>query len=142
MHVSHNTLPERERFSIIKRAKSFVHAGRGIRVFLATTHNAWLQIFILAVAVAGGWFFGITRIEWLALTLAAGIVLTAEAINTAIEIDINLTSPDHHPFARDTKDVAAGAVLIASLMALVVAAIVFVPHLYAYLYYPGINMYL
>lgn len=133
MHVTHNTLPERERFSIIKRAQSFVHAGRGIRVFFATTHNAWLQLLILAVAIAAGWFFHISRMEWLALVLAAGLVLTAEAINTAIEIDVNLTSPDHHPFARDTKDVAAGAVLLASLMALAVAALVFVPYLYGYL---------
>lgn len=135
MHITRHTLPERERFSIVRRAQSFVHAGRGIRVFFATTHNAWVQVFILAIAIAGGFFFDISRMEWIMLTLAAGIVLTAEAINTAIEIDINLTSPDHHAFARDTKDVAAGAVLLASIMALVVAALVFIPHLYDYLSY-------
>lgn len=133
-HALPKTLPERERFSIVRRAQSFVHAGRGVRVFLATTHNAWVQILILALAVVAGLFFHISRFEWLALVLAAGIVLAAEAINTAIEIDINLTSPEHHAFARDTKDVAAGAVLIASLMSLVVAVIVFGPHLYAYLH--------
>lgn len=134
MRISHKTIPERERFSIVRRAQSFVHAGRGIRVFLSTTHNAWIQIAILVAGIAGGFAFRISRLEWIALVLAAGIVLAAEAINTAIEIDINLTSPEQHPFARDTKDVAAGAVLIASLMALIIAALIFVPHLYRYLH--------
>lgn len=134
MHITKHTLPERERFSIVRRAQSFVHAWRGIRVFFQTTHNAWIQLLILAVAVIGGFAFHISRTEWLALVLASGLVFTAEAINSAIEIDINLTSPDQHPFARDTKDVAAGAVLLAAIMALVIAAIVFVPHLYAYLH--------
>ena len=63
------------------------------------------------------------------LVFAGGLVLAAEAINTAIEIDIDLTSPQYHPFARDTKDVAAGAVLIAAITAAIVGAFVFVPHL-------------
>ncbi len=134
MRIAEHTLPERERFSIVRRAKSFVHAGRGLRIFFATTHNAWVQIAILIIAVIGGIAFDISRTEWLALVLASGLVLTAEAINTAIEIDINLTSPDHHPFARDTKDVAAGAVLLSAITALVVAFLVFGPHVYDYLY--------
>lgn len=127
------SLPERERFSILRRAKSFVHAGRGIRLFVTTTHNAWVQLLILAVAISAGIWCSITRMEWIALTLAAGLVLCAEAINTAIEIDIDLTSPEQHPFARDTKDVAAGAVLIASIIAAIVGLIIFLPHLYGYL---------
>lgn len=134
MRIAEHTLPERERFSIVRRAKSFVHAGRGIRIFFATTHNSWIQIVILVAAVIGGFAFRISHAEWLALVLASGLVLTAEAINTAIEIDINLTSPDQHPFARDTKDVAAGAVLLSAITALAVAGIVFIPHLYAYLH--------
>lgn len=46
------------------------------------------------------------------LVVAGGFVLVAEAFNTALEIDIDLTSPEYHPYARDTKDVAAGAVLL------------------------------
>lgn len=62
------------------------------------------------------------------LILASGLVLVAEAFNTAIEIDMDLTSPDHHPYARDTKDVAAGAVLIAAVVAAVVGILVFGPY--------------
>ncbi len=120
-----NNLKGSEKFSIIKRAKSFNHAGRGVWVFLRTTHNAWVHIFFFILAIALGIFFDITHIDWLALVLAGGFVITAEAFNTAIEIDINLTSPDHHPYAKDTKDVAAGAVLISSITALVVGIIIF-----------------
>jgi diacylglycerol kinase (ATP) len=108
---------EGERFSIVKRAKSFAYAGRGIWIFIRTTHNAWVHLAVLAAAIVLGLYFGITYIDWMLLILAAGFVLAAEAFNTAIEIDIDLTSPEFHPYARDTKDVAAGAVLIASLTA-------------------------
>ena len=77
-----------------------------------------------------GWYFRITQVEWVALIFAGGMVLSAEAFNTAIEIDINLTSPEYHPFARDTKDVAAGAVLISALSATVVGILIFVPYIF------------
>lgn len=123
------TTPEEKRkFSLIKRAKSFSHAGRGMWIFVKTTHNAWIHLALFAVAIALGVFFRITHVEWMLLVFAGGFVLVAEAFNTAIEIDIDLTSPEYHPFARDTKDVAAGAVLIAALVALAVGLIIFGHH--------------
>ena len=65
--------------------------------------------------------------EWVVLVLAIGLVIVAEAFNTAIEVDIDLTSPEYHPYARDTKDVAAGAVLLMVMVATVIALIIFVP---------------
>jgi diacylglycerol kinase len=70
-------------------------------------------------------YFNITHVEWLALVFAIGFVMVAEAFNTSIEIDIDLTSPEFHPYARDSKDVAAGAVLIATLIAVVIGIIIF-----------------
>ena len=112
-------------FSIVKRAKSFTHAGRGIWIFVKSTHNAWIHLVFLALAVILGVYFSITVVEWMVLVLAGGFVLCAEAFNTAIEIDIDLTSPEYHPYARDTKDVAAGAVLIAATTALVSGFFIF-----------------
>lgn len=114
-----------ERFSLIKRAKSLVHAGRGIWVFIKTTHNSWVHITVLVVAILAGIYFHITYVDWMLLTIAAGFVLSAEAFNTAIEIDIDLTSPQYHPYARDTKDVAAGAVLIAAITAAIIGIGIF-----------------
>ncbi len=127
MESKHKT--EKQRFSIVRRAKSFAHAGRGISIFLKTTHNAWIHIFVFVCVILMGFYFKISHVEWLSLILAGGLVLTAEAINTAIEIDIDLTSPEFHPYARGTKDVAAGAVLIASCVAVVVGLIIFAPYL-------------
>ena len=123
-----NVIDTKGEFSLVKRAKSFAHAGRGIVVFLKTTHNAWIQIAIFAAAILLGFYLKISKLEWIMLVLSAGLVLVTEALNTAIEIDINLTSPQYHPFARDTKDVAAGAVLISSLIALIVGILIFVPY--------------
>ena len=114
-----------EEFSLLKRAKSFSYATRGIYIFIKSTHNAWVHFVVLAIAVALGVYFDITHTDWMVLTLAGGFVLAAEAFNTAIEIDINLTSPGYHPYARDTKDVAAGAVLISAITALIIGVFIF-----------------
>jgi diacylglycerol kinase (ATP) len=123
-------LDTKEEFSLIKRAKSFTHAGRGVWIFVKTTHNAWIHIVIFAIALILGLFFQISMGEWIALVITGGFVLAAEAFNTAIEIDMNLTSPEYHPYARDTKDVAAGAVLIAAIISVIVGLLVFIPHLF------------
>lgn len=121
-------LNSKKEFSIIKRARSFVHAGRGIILFLKTTHNAWIHICIAILVVVFGIYFQINSLEWNILILAMGLVFIAEVFNTAIEIDIDLTSPNYHPYARDTKDVAAGAVLLASITAIIVGVMVFIPY--------------
>jgi diacylglycerol kinase (ATP) len=115
------------RFSPIGRIKSITHAWRGVGVFIKTTHNAWIQIIIAVAVVVLGFYVHLNKTEWALIIFAVGIVMVAEAFNTAIEIDIDLTSPEYHPYARDAKDVAAGAVLLAALMALAIGLIVFLP---------------
>lgn len=118
---------EKQVFSVVRRAKSFGFAINGIRIFLKTTHNAWLHLLVAIIVVYLGFYFHITLTEWLFLVFAIGFVLVAEAFNTAIEFDIDLTSPEYHPYAKYTKDVAAGAVLIASITAAVIGLVIFLP---------------
>ncbi len=118
-----------KKFSIVKRAKSLAHAGRGVWILVKTTHNAWIELFLICFAVFLGLFYHITHFEWLLLILSGGVTIAAEAFNTAFEIDINLTSPEVHPMARDVKDVAAGAVLITGVTALLVSIFIFAPHI-------------
>ncbi len=118
---------EKKRFSLIARAKSFTHAFRGIWILVKTTHNFWIHIFLAVFAICLGFILKISHTEWMVLVLTAGFVLVSEAVNTAIEIDIDLTSPNYHPYAKDTKDVAAGAVLISANIAIVVGLIIFLP---------------
>src|SRR3989338_10794083 len=103
------TKNEKRAFSVVRRMKSFRHAFRGIYVLIKTEHNAWLHIFSALAVIVLGFYFQINEMQWIATIFAIGLVVTAEAFNTAIEFDMDLTSPEFHPFAKDTKDVSAGA---------------------------------
>ena len=123
-------ISEKKRFSIVARARSFKYAIRGMGIILKTQHNFWVQIAGAAVVAFLGTFYQINGTEWAVLILAVTAVFVAESFNTAIEIDIDLTSPHYHPYARDTKDVAAGAVLLAVLGAILVGCVIFIPKIF------------
>ncbi len=125
-----NNISEKKRFSIIARARSFKHALRGISVIFKTQHNAWVHAVAAGVVLFLGFYFHINEAEWGLIILSVMSVLAAEGFNTALEIDIDLTSPDEHPYARDTKDVAAGAVLLTVIGAVAVGLIIFIPKLF------------
>ena len=123
-------LSERKRFSLVARAKSFTHAFRGWGILLKTTPNFWIQMFVAIFIIALGIILKISSIEWILLVLSIGFVFVSEAFNTAFEIDIDLTSPNYHPYARDTKDVAAGAVLLSVITAVIIGLIIFLPKIF------------
>lgn len=114
-------------FSIQRQKKSFSFALRGIGLFLSTQPNAWVQVVGGSIAIILGFVFEISSVEWALIILATVLVFSLEAINTAIEFDIDLTSPETHVLARNTKDVAAGAVFIASVGAVLIASVIFIP---------------
>lgn len=116
-----------KQFSIIARLRSTTHAWRGLGIFIKTTHNSWLHIFFTLLALYLGFILDISSIEWVMIIFAIGLVFVAEILNTAFEVDINLTSPAYHPYARDTKDIAAGAVLISVIVAGIIGLIIFLP---------------
>ncbi len=122
-----------QRFNLKKRLRSFVYAGRGVRLMLVTQHNAWLHMIASAVVVTLGLTFRITSSEWCWVVTAIIAVWTAEALNTAFEFLCDVTSPEFHPLVERAKDVAAGAVLIAAVGATVVGLLVFGPYLLALL---------
>jgi diacylglycerol kinase len=123
-------IKEKKRFSIVARIKSANHAWRGIVILAKTSHNFLGHIFFGVLAIYLGFILHISNIEWAVILLTIGFVLAAEAFNTAMEIDIDLTSPTYHPYARDTKDVAAGAVVISVFLACIVGLIIFVPKIF------------
>lgn len=110
------------------RLRSFGHAFRGLKVLLQTQHNARIHAVATLLVVAAGALFGISPMEWALVALAVAGVWAAEALNTAIEFLVDLASPELHPLAAKAKDVAAGAVLVAAIGSLVVAVVVFGPH--------------
>lgn len=124
-------ISEKKRFSIVARIKSANHAFRGLGIFIKTTHNVWVHFFFAAASIYLGYILNISSTEWVMIVFAIGLVVLSEAFNTAIEIDIDLTSPNFHPYARDTKDVAAGAVLISVIVAGIIGLIIFLPKIIA-----------
>ncbi|MEI7810343.1 MAG: diacylglycerol kinase family protein [bacterium] len=123
-------IKDKKRFSLVARIKSSTHAWRGLGILIKTTHNAWLEILFALLAIYLGFILSITQTEWLFIVFSIGIVVISETFNTAIEIDIDLTSPEYHPYARDTKDVAAAAVFLSVLMSVVVGCIIFLPKIF------------
>jgi diacylglycerol kinase len=84
---------------------------------------------VVAVIIAGC-VFHIDRIEWLIISLNIAVVLGFEMLNTAVEKICNLVHPQHHPFVKIIKDVAAGAVLVAAIAAAVCGAVIFIPKIF------------
>ena len=112
-----------------RRLASFGHAVRGVWAALRSEVHLRFHAVATVVVIGLGFHFGITRVEWALVALAAAGVWTAELMNTAIEALTDLASPAYHPLAGKAKDVAAGAVLIAALGAVVVGGLVFGPYL-------------
>lgn len=93
-------------------------------------HMRW-HFLCAAVVLFAGLFFKVPTVDFLLLTLAITVVLFAEIINTAVEVVVDLVSPEYHPLARQAKDVAAGAVLLATSGAAVVGYVVFSSRIFA-----------
>ena len=74
-------------------------------------------------------YLGVPRVEWALLVFAIALVWVAEGLNTGIEFLADAAVPDPHSLIKHAKDVAAGAVLLASIAAAVIGALVFLPHL-------------
>ena len=112
-------------FSFKDRIKSFSYALQGIKTFFQTQHNAWIHALAGICVIVLGIVFKLTIPEWCWLIFAIGLVFITEMLNTAIEFLTDLVSPEYHPLAKKVKDVAAGAVLFASIVALFIGTIIF-----------------
>ena len=100
---------------------------RGIGAFFRSERNARIEGLIAFAVIIAGVVFDIDRFEWIAVTIAIGLVLAAEAFNTSLESLADAVHPDQHPLVGRAKDIAAGAVLIAAIAATVIGLIVFLP---------------
>ncbi len=104
---------------------SFNYAIEGILYALRTQRNMRLHMLAAGVVFVAGLLLGITRLEMVAVLFAVTIVLVAELANTAVEATVDVAVDRFDPMAKVAKDVAAGAVLIASLSAIAIGYLVF-----------------
>jgi diacylglycerol kinase len=118
---------EQKAWREVKYSQKFLNAFRGMYVVGKTTRHFFIHITVALVVIISAFCFHVSSIEWMMLVFAIGFVIVSEVFNTAIEIDIDLTSPEYHPYARDTKDVAAAAVLLSVFVAVIIGLIIFLP---------------
>ncbi len=111
--------------------RSFGYALAGLGWLVRTQRNARIHLVIALVAVALGAWLELSGPEWAVLLLTIGLVLAAEAFNTALEAAVDLASPEWHALARIAKDVSAGGVLVLALAAVGVGVALFAGRLLA-----------
>lgn len=105
--------------------RGFGYAGKGIVFAFSEQLNPKIHALVAIIVIAAGFYFHITSLEWLAIVIAIGLMMTSELINTALEYVVDLVSPEHKPLAGKIKDIAAAAVLMAAITAAVVGVVVF-----------------
>jgi diacylglycerol kinase (ATP) len=104
---------------------SFRHAVEGVVHTFRTQRNMRFHFFTVAVVLMSGLLFRLDRVEMLVLLFTASLVLITEMFNTAVEVVVDMITTSYHPAAKFAKDIAAGAVLIASVNAVVVGCVLF-----------------
>lgn len=109
-------------------ARSFSCALAGVRQLVREERNARIHLVGAASSIAIGLALRITLADWRWIVLAIGLVLAAEALNTAVERVCDLASPGFHPLVKAAKDISAGAVLVLAASALLIGAATFAPY--------------
>jgi diacylglycerol kinase len=108
---------------------AFRAALNGAAYVLRTQPSVWIEVAALVVVFAGAWFFEVSVLEWVLLSMVIFGILSLEALNTAIEAVVDLVSPEYNDLARIAKDTAAGALVFAVIASLIVAGAVFGPRI-------------
>jgi diacylglycerol kinase (ATP) len=114
---------------------AFTFAFMGICSALKTERNFRIHLVAMCLAVAAGFYLGLSAVEWCLVIFAIGLVLAAELFNTAIErLGDEAAAGKRIKTIGSIKDISAGAVLIAALTALVIGVIVLVIPLFEKLF--------
>lgn len=113
--------------SLKRQVLSFVFAFKGIRKFLMKERNARWHLLATICVAAASIYFKVSSTEMTLLILVIGLVWIAEMFNTCVEKLIDYISDEHSPALGYIKDMAAGAVLVASICALIAGLIIFIP---------------
>lgn len=113
-----------------KRIKGGWYALKGS--FLLLKHEASIQVQfgIATIMTLAGFYFEISKTEWMFQILAIGLVMSLEGANTAIEEIADFIHPEFHNKIGFIKDIAAGAVFIAAIVAVIVGVIIYTPKIF------------
>jgi diacylglycerol kinase len=112
-----------------KRIRGGGYAMKGAWLLLRHEPSIQVQFVVSILVTIAGWYFEISKTEWIAQFLAIGLVMSTEGLNTAIEAMADFVHPDFHSKIGHIKDVAAGAVFFAALIAVIIAGFIYLPYL-------------
>lgn len=112
------------------RIKSLSFAYKGAFKLITTEHSVMVQFSLGILLVIAGFYFGISREEWIMQILATGMVLAVEGLNTAVEKMADFIHPAYHTTIGFIKDIAAGAVFFAASAAIIVGLLIYWPYIF------------
>ncbi|MGL4521847.1 MAG: diacylglycerol kinase [Bacilli bacterium] len=112
---------------------SFFNAWSGIVYCFRNERNFRIHVCCAIIVSTLAWYMELKGTEWAILMVVFAGVLVSELLNTALECVVDLVSPDKHPLAQAAKDVAAGAVLMISIIGAIVGIVLFYPYIIAML---------
>jgi diacylglycerol kinase (ATP) len=109
------------------RLKSVTFAFKGAIKLITTEHSVMVQFSLGILLTIAGFYFQISREEWIFQTFAIGLVMSIEGLNTAVEKVADFIHPEYHERIGFIKDIAAGAVFFAAMTAIAIGLIIYVP---------------
>ena len=109
------------------RLKSVTYAFKGAVKLISTEHSIMVQFSLGILLTIAGFYFGISSTEWLFQTMAIGLVMSIEGLNTAVEKIADFIHPNYHERIGFIKDIAAGAVFFAAITAIIIGLIIYMP---------------
>ncbi len=118
---------ERDKTFLTGRFKSVGFAFKGAIKLITTEHSIMVQTSAAVLLIIAGFYYNISHEEWLIQTLAIGLVLGIEGINTAVEKVADFIHPEFHERIGFIKDISAGAVFFAAIAALAIFSIIYIP---------------
>ena len=108
-----------------KLVDSFNYAIEGIIYSIRTQRNMKIHMLTTILVLTATFFYDLSKIELLIITMTITLVIVAEMINTAVECAIDATTNFYHPLAKIAKNVAAGAVLVTAINSVLVGYVIF-----------------
>ncbi len=110
-----------------KLINSFKYAFKGIGSSLKSEQNVKIHFAMMVLVIIAGILLNISMWEWIICFILFGLVISLEMVNTAIEIVVDMVSPEYNLKAGHVKDIAAGAVLVNAIVAFIVGLLIFLP---------------
>jgi diacylglycerol kinase (ATP) len=112
---------------IINRIKAFKYAAKGFWILITTENSIIAQIIIALIMTIIGFIMHLSATEWMFQTLAIGLILVAESLNTGIEKMADFVHPDYHKKIGFIKDISAGAAFFAAIIAIIIGLFIYIP---------------